>query len=245
MNTRVDYVLPTYKKFTTLHPLLERLKSHFDESKNVDSRAIFVLDGPDQDSEDLLMSACDDRIVVTKLPVNTGKGSAIRAAIPLIQSEIVVIIDADLDIDIKGSVRGIELLLLDSENAIGCVYGSKFHPESSVQYPAIRRALSWGFRRFSKTFFNLDVDDTQTGLKVLRSNVFESIGRQCSEERFLFDVELMTWISRAGLKLVSTPVTITHQFNSTIKPRVVIEMVRDAVLLAFRLSRPRPQIVMV
>lgn len=46
------------------------------------------------------------------------------------------------------------------------VIGSKMHKDSELEYPKIRRMMSFGYYCMLRALFHLNVKDTQTGLKV-------------------------------------------------------------------------------
>lgn len=233
---QVDFILPTYQKEASLHALVERLLELFDSSSNREYRAHFILDGPDDHSESILKSFCDPRISVLVLTKNVGKGFATRAAIPVLNGDVVVTMDADLDIDPSSALRGIERILEDSDQKYGCIYGSKFHPESEVQYPITRRLASKLFKAVVRLVFGTVIDDTQTGLKIFPTAVFAELGQICKEDRFMYDLEILVLIARKGLKLEPTPVKLSYQYDSSIRLLNVIRMAVDLFLLASRLA---------
>lgn len=233
----VDFVLPTYKKSATLSALIRRLQELFDEHDEIRFRAIFVLDGPDSEAQAIFKLIEDRRICVVSLEQNSGKGAATRAAIPSIEGQVVVTIDADLDIDPRSAITGIRLILNDAESSIGCVYGSKFHRDSKVTYPPTRKFMSNCFRMVTRVLFDLDISDSQTGLKVYPVQTFRQMAVQCGENRFLFDLELMVLIAKQKKKLLPIPVDLSFQYDSTIKLREVSRFLFDVVQLSRRLKR--------
>ena len=81
---------------------------------------------------------------------------------------------------------------------VDIVLGSKRHHDSEVEYPIVRRLYSWGFQQLVRLLFDLDVRDTQTGIKVLRREVLEAVLPQMVEQRFAFDLELLVVARRLG-----------------------------------------------
>ena len=96
---------------------------------------------------------------------------------------------------------------MQRENA-DVVFGSKMHPESKVDYPAIRRVYSWGYYILLLILFRLNVRDTQTGLKLFKAEVLKPVMRQILVKRFAFDIEVLAIINARGYKITSAPIEV-------------------------------------
>ena len=82
------------------------------------------------------------------------------------------------------------------------------HPESKVDYPAIRRVYSWGYYILLLILFRLNVRDTQTGLKLFKAEVLKPVMRQILVKRFAFDIEVLAIINARGYKITSAPIEV-------------------------------------
>lgn len=107
-------------------------------------------------------------VKVFHYPMNIGKGFALSCGVDQSVGNLVTFIDADMELD-PAYIGGFLALM----QASGCdvVIGSKRHPQSNVQYPAFRRLQSAAYQLLVRLMFNLDVRDTQTGLKLFRREV--------------------------------------------------------------------------
>ncbi len=139
---------------------------------------------------------------------NAGKGAALMHGALLARYELVLFVDADLEIH----PRQFAVLrdLMQSEDA-DIVIGSKLHPDSKVDYPTERRILSWGYYLLVRLLFRLPVRDTQTGLKLYRREVLEDILPRLLCKRFAMDLELLVTAHRHGAKIVEAPVIVTRE----------------------------------
>jgi hypothetical protein len=91
------------------------------------------------------------------------------------------------------------------------VIGSKRHPQSKVDYPLLRRFLSSVYQLLIKKLFNLDVTDTQVGLKLFRREVIESIREDLELDRYGFDLELLALAARKGYtQVLEAPVRLDY-----------------------------------
>ena len=122
-----------------------------------------------------------------ELARHTGKGEALRVGLTEGRGDYLGFIDADGDLpaDLLGPF--VEEL---RSGDVDMVLGSKRHLGSQVEYPLVRRLYSWGFQQLVRLLFDLDIRDTQTGIKVLRREVLEAVLPLMVEQRFAFDLEL-------------------------------------------------------
>src|SRR5256712_3950212 len=102
--------------------------------------------------------------------MNIGKGFALSCGVDQSVGELVTFIDADMELD-PANIR----VFIDRMKETDCdaVVGSKRHPESKVAYPKFRRLQSAMYQLLVRVLFNLNVRDTQTGLKLFRRHVLQ------------------------------------------------------------------------
>jgi glycosyltransferase involved in cell wall biosynthesis len=234
--SRLDVIFPCFQKADQIEEVLRRSITVFDEAGLV-FRLIVVVDGPDQDCVRNIEKIDDSRVNKILLPLNLGKGGAIRAGFKLCDADFVAFLDADLDLHPSAIVNAIKLMSDPTNSNIFCTYGSKFHEESSVNYPFVRRIVSYVYRILVRILFGLDVDDTQTGVKVFR---FEAISRAIalsSENRFLFDVELLAVCNNFEYQMISMPIKLDYRFSSSINMFAALLMIGDTFRLSWRLRR--------
>lgn len=144
---------------------------------------------------------------VKPIPHNVGKGWAMREGFYVASGDLIVFLDADLDIH----PAQIKLLfnIMESTGA-DVVIGSKRHPQSKLEYPLSRRLLSAGYFFMVKILFGLPIRDTQTGLKLFRSHVLQDILPCLVVKQFAFDLELLANAHRRGYKIAEAPVILQH-----------------------------------
>jgi glycosyltransferase involved in cell wall biosynthesis len=129
-------------------------------------------------------------VVVTQR--NQGKGAAIRAAIPHVDGEIVLIQDADLEYDPDDYPRLLQPIL---EGKADVVYGSRFigepHRVLYFWHTLGNKVITF----LSNMFTNLNLTDVEVCYKVFRKPVLERIGRlKCN--RFGFEVEVTAKVAK-------------------------------------------------
>jgi glycosyltransferase involved in cell wall biosynthesis len=170
---------------------------------------ILVDDGSDDQTLDVAREAAEgmQRVHVIGHEVNLGKGSALMRGALSARGELVLFVDADLEVH----PRQLELLYdaLVRENA-DVVIGSKLHPDSRVEVPRGRRLLTVGYYVLVRTLFRLPVHDTQTGLKLFRRRVLLRVMPRLLVKRFAADLEVLVNVHRLGYKIVEAPVVVTR-----------------------------------
>jgi glycosyltransferase involved in cell wall biosynthesis len=204
--------------------------------RGVAFEVIAVSDGS-TDGSDAGLGQLGPEVQVVYLPVNQGKGHALRVGLGLGRGRYLGFIDGDGDI--PAPVLGEFVDCIESSSPDFAI-GSKRHPESQVVYPWLRRLYSWGYQGLTRLLFGLDVTDTQSGIKLARREIVTELLPILEEDGFTFDLELLAVAHRRGYdSVVELPVEIRERFSSTISPRAVLAMLVDTVRLTWRLRIAR------
>lgn len=226
----LSVVVPAYKEADTIHEALTRLTSALDVIGRT-YEVIVVSDGNDDGTERRAEQFGHDRVHVLHYTPNRGKGFALKHGAGLARGDIVVFIDADLDIHPDGIEPLVALLLRTPADA---VVASKVHPGSNVSYPAFRRMQSGVLRLLIRVLFDLSVSDTQTGLKVFRAKVLRTCLPHVTSEGFAFDLELLVLANDHHFKVMEGPLELDFRFSSTTGARAVVDVLKDLVKLRRR-----------
>jgi glycosyltransferase involved in cell wall biosynthesis len=149
-----------------------------------------------------------EHIRLIRLDMNAGKGWALVRGAQVAHGELVMFMDADLDVHPRQLAILYDALERDGGDV---VIGSKLHPESQVHYPLRRRVLSLGYYGLVRLLFRLPVRDTQTGLKLYRRDVLERIVPRLLVKRFAHDLEALVNAHRLGYRIVEVPVVVTQE----------------------------------
>lgn len=136
---------------------------------------------------------------------NMGKGYALACGTRHAAGQYIVFLDADLELH-PGQVPAFFDLM--ARHDADAVIGSKWHPQSVVDYPAWRRFLSRGYYQLTRLLFGLPLRDTQTGLKLFRAEPLKAVVPRLLAKRFAFDIELLAVMHRCGYRIVEAPVEV-------------------------------------
>ncbi len=103
---------------------------------------------------------------------NHGKGYAICHGIENASGRYIAFLDSDLELSPKMLKSFLKIM---KEQDVDIVIGSKLHKDSKLDYPLIRKIMSYGYYLMLKVLFRLNVHDTQTGIKLFKNSVIKPI----------------------------------------------------------------------
>lgn len=165
------------------------------------------LDGTDAAASDALLK-WPDHVRVVRCNRNEGKGNALICGASYSRGDYVAFLDADMDLHPEQLASF--FAIMNARNA-DAVIGSKFHPESKVDYPFLRRIYSFFYYMLVRTLFGLPVRDTQTGIKLFKRPVLDRVLPRILVKRFAFDLELLANVHHFGYRIVEAPVSVNFQ----------------------------------
>ncbi len=224
---RVSFIVPAYNEAGTIGEVLDRVTA-LDLSKQI----VVVDDGSTDGTAELVESWAEGREdVVLVRQQNRGKGAAVRAAIPHVDGEIVVIQDADMEYDPADVPELIEPI---ERGAADVVFGSRL----SGGRPQ-RAYLFWHLlgNRFlsllTNVLFNTTLSDMETGYKAFRTEVLRSLDLR--QDDFAIEPEITAKVCRQKLRVYELPISYygrTYAEGKKITWRDGVKAVR--VLLTIR-----------
>jgi glycosyltransferase involved in cell wall biosynthesis len=178
------------------------------------------LDGTDAAASNALR-AWPDHVRVVRCRRNDAKG------------DYVAFLDADMDLHPEQLATFFTIMKDSNADA---VIGSKFHPESKVDYPVERRVYSFFYFLLVRSLFWLPLRDTQTGIKLFKREVLERVIPRVLVKRFAFDLELLANVHHLGYRIVEAPVTLNFQrVCSRVRLPAVWNVFLDTLAIFYRM----------
>lgn len=231
---KFSILVPVYNESERIRHSLLEVKKTFDDF-GCDYEIIAIDDGSTDNSYEVLGSLRKDipALFIQKNSQNFGKGRALKKAFKYVKGDLVVWLDADLELHPFQVKAFYDIMLLDEADM---VIGSKMHSNSKVAYPLHRRVISWGYYFFIRLFFHLPCHDTQTGLKIFKREVLEEVFPRILVKKFAFDLEVLANANYLGFKIVEAPIILdTKREYSRIGPNEIFVTFWDTLAVWYRM----------
>jgi glycosyltransferase involved in cell wall biosynthesis len=192
-------VVPAYNEAPTIGKVLAGIAK-----LDMQPQIIVVDDGSTDDTAAIVEQAFQGNhsgILIRQ--ANAGKGAAIRAAIPHVTGDVVVIQDADMEYDpaeVPRLVEPIEAGIAD------VVYGSRLsggRPQRAHLFWHMigNRVLSF----LTGMLFNTTLSDMETGYKAFRADILKSL--RLTENKFGIEPEITAQICKRKLRIYELPIS--------------------------------------
>jgi glycosyltransferase involved in cell wall biosynthesis len=198
---KLSIIIPVYNEEQTISELVERVRAV--DIGDIEKEIIIANDGSSDGTRrsiDTSAWASDPRIKTYDNPINVGKGGAVRIGLKYATGDIMLIQDADLELDPQ-EYGGLLAPILAGHTDV--VYGSRFlRPTGRI--PLKTRIANKGLTWFANVLFGARLSDMETAYKVFRREALNGIQLRCVG--FDFEPELTAKLLRAGRRIVEVPV---------------------------------------
>jgi glycosyltransferase involved in cell wall biosynthesis len=203
----LSVVIPAYNEIKTIEEILVRV-----QAVPIQKQIIVVDDGSTDGTREFLQALAAeiqasprskfgripriDNIRVVFQPRNAGKGAALRRGFKEAEGDIVVIQDADLELNPDEYSK---MIVPIRSNSADVVYGSRFRGKSAGNQPFVYFVANKILTVTSNLLTGLHLTDVWTGYKMFRREVLNRFELQ--EDRFGFEPEMTAKLARAGCRV--------------------------------------------
>src|SRR5258708_26831745 len=193
----LSIIIPVYNERTTISEVIERVTA---VDLPIEKEVIVVDDGSTDGTVDVLRLSGEKVTETYFTPVNVGKGAAVRIGLTLAKGEIILIQDADLELD-PNELRQLIQPILDGEASV--VYGSRFLQKNRM--PLSRRIANVLLTFWTNLLYGTKLTDMETAYKVFTKEVFDRLDLRSN--RFEIEPEITAQIARRGYAILEIPIS--------------------------------------
>ncbi|CAN5491605.1 glycosyltransferase family 2 protein [soil metagenome] len=163
---------------------------------------IIVIDDGSTDETPQILAGYGEKIRVITNPRKSGKGNAIRQALPFATGKSVVIQDADLEYSPEELPALVQPILDGTANVVfGTRFANGLPKAMALPNKIVNVMLAWNVR----LLFGQALTDEATCYKAFRTDVLKRMNLEC--ERFEFCPEVTAKAIRLGEKIVEVPIS--------------------------------------
>jgi glycosyltransferase involved in cell wall biosynthesis len=210
---RLSVIVPAFGEEERIGDNMRRLRKELASIDETGGLEIVVVDdgSTDRTAAEARAGGADQVVV---LPVNQGKGAAVRAGMLAARGRTLAFTDADLSYSPDHLVE----LLEQVEAGWDVVVGSRRHDDTTtlVRARRLREIGGRGINLLTRIVLLGNYRDTQCGLKAFRSDVARVIFGHSRIDGFAFDVEVFHLIEAYQLSLAEVPVRVVNSSRSSV-----------------------------
>jgi glycosyltransferase involved in cell wall biosynthesis len=199
---RLSVIIPVYNEEQTIDEVISRVSAV--EIDGLEKEIVIANDG----STDGTRRIIDSRgwppglpVHVYHSPINLGKGAAVRIGLGFATGDVLLIQDADLELDPREYGSLLAPLLSGTADV---VYGSRFL-NPTVRVPNRTRLANRFLTLLTNVLFGARLTDMETAYKVMRRDALAGI--RLRSVGFDIEPELTARLLRAGRRIVEVPIS--------------------------------------
>ena len=197
---KLTVIIPTYNEQATITKLIDKVKAV--KIKGITKEILVVDDGSTDQSANLIQKATAkySNVKAFSLPINLGKGAAIRLGLKHATGDIIIIQDADLELDPQ-EFHQILKPIINKKAEI--VYGSRVLSHHKIPFKSFLAT------KITSTLvgflFGQWISDINTAYKAFTKQVSNKIILRSVQ--FEFDAEFTVKVLKLGYKINEVPIS--------------------------------------
>lgn len=199
---KLSIVIPVYNEEKTIEEVIYRICGV--DLGYISKEIIVSNDGSTDTTTNTLEKICQDNKDILRVynsPINLGKGAAVRSGICFATGDVIIIQDADLELDPNEYILLLKPII---DERAQVVYGSRFK-KKQVRIPLKTRIANKFLTALTNILFNGHLTDMETAYKAFRREILADIRLRCI--RFDFEPEITAKLLMAGYEIYEVPIS--------------------------------------
>ena len=199
---KLSIIIPVYNEEQTIGAIVERVLAV--DLGSIESEVIIADDGSSDGTRKAIADSqwiADPRVRMYANRINVGKGCAVRLGLSYATGDLILIQDADLELD-PGEYGLLLQPILDGRSSV--VFGSRFlKPVAKIRWRS--RIANRSLTALTNLLFGARLTDMETAYKVFRREVLDGIRLRCVA--FDFEPEFTAKVLMKGYRIVEVPIS--------------------------------------
>ena len=199
---KLSVVIPVHNEASTIEEVLDKVVAV--KLDGIEKEIIVADDGSTDGSLELVQHsrlAQAELVKVYASPVNFGKGAAVRHGFMRATGDIILIQDADLELDPE-EYQYLLAPILAGQCQV--VYGSRFK-QTNKRIPLVSRVANKFLTMLTNLLFKGHLTDMETAYKVFKADVLKQI--KLKRVGFDFEPEITAKLLKAGYQIHEVPIS--------------------------------------
>ncbi len=193
-------IIPVFNEASTIREVLQKVRA-----VDLEKEIIVVNDGSTDETAAVLQLEKDDPVtLVHNSLINIGKGAGVRIGLEYAKGDIVIVQDADLELDPNEYPMLLKPILAGKTSV---VYGSRFlkgGPHARQRRFNMSYFANWFLTGLTNFLYRANLTDMETAYKVIRRDVLDKI--KLRSLKFEIEPELTAKLLRLRYKIMEVPI---------------------------------------
>lgn len=199
---KLSIIIPVYNEQTTVGSVINKIQKT--DLGLIKKEIILVDDASTDNSQKIIIKQqkLNPKTIKVHLSIiNLGKGAAIRFGLKLATGNIILIQDADLELNPQEYPQLLKPLI---EKKADAVYGTRFSGINNKNIPLKTRLANKFLTLLTNFLYSGNLTDMETAYKLFRADIIKQISLRSVE--FDFEPEITAKLLKKGCKIIEIPI---------------------------------------